>query len=79
MKKYSEDTIKKAIMIAAENVKLHPKAPEGFWFEGVYIISPFLDKTGQEAMTFEEAVEYYGDDNIAKFMSGVMKKSCGIA
>ena len=71
--KYSEEIIRKAEKIGIANAEAFPKAEEGFWFEGVYIVSIFLDKTGRESLTLEQSIEYYGMQNVHKYMSAVHK------
>lgn len=71
--KYSEEIIRKAEKIGIENAEAFPKAEEGFWFEGVYIVSIFLDKTGRKPLTLDESIEYYGMQNVHKYMSAVRK------
>ena len=70
---YSDELIAKARKVSKENIYQYPRASEGFWFEGVYIVSIFMDKTGRKEMSFEESVSYYGEENIAKFMEAVEK------
>ena len=70
---YSDDIIKKAEKIGAVNADIFPKAKEGLWFEGVYIVSIFLDKTGKKPLSLEESIEYYGAQNIHNYMSAVRK------
>ena len=71
--KYSEEIIRKAEKIGIANAEAFPKAEEGFWFEGVYIVSIFLDKTRRKPLTLDESIEYYGIQNIHNYMSAVRK------
>lgn len=70
---YTEEMVAKAEKIGAVNAEMYPKAKEGFWFEGVYIVSIFLDKTGRESLTLKQSIEYYGMQNVHKYMSAVHK------
>jgi len=69
---YTEEQIEIASNLCACNAKEHPRSENGFWFEGVYIVSIFLDKTGEKELTFAESIGYYGRENIDNFM----KKIC---
>lgn len=65
---YTEEQIEFASNLCSCNAQEHPKSEVGFWFEGIYIVSIFLDKTGQKHLTFDESIDYYGRDNIDHFM-----------
>lgn len=69
---YTDEVIEKAKKVGATNALSFPKAKEGFWFEGIYIINIFLDKTGKKQLSFEESCKYYGHENIHKFMDAVV-------
>jgi hypothetical protein len=71
---YTENEIEKAKAVAAKNARLYPKAPEGFWHNGIYIVSPFLDTTGQKQLGLNEAIACYGEDNVNRFISLAVKK-----
>lgn len=72
--KYNDSEIEKAKLVAAQNARLDPKADEGFWHNGIYIVSPFLDATGQKQLGLNEAIACYGEDNISRFISLAIKK-----
>ena len=65
---FTEEEIEHAKRVGAINAKDNPHAPEGFWFKDIYIISIFLDLSGQNPLSFEESVEYYGLENVVHFI-----------
>lgn len=70
---YANWQIKIAKEVGAFNVTNDIWNKKGFWFDGVYITNPFLDKQGTNELNFSESIAYYGADNINKFMDAVMK------
>lgn len=74
MQNFTDAEIGKAKEVAYENLRLHPKAPEGFWHEGVYIVSPFLDKTGTRGLTKDEMLACYGEENVERFIRLAVEK-----
>ena len=65
---YSAEEIEHAKKVGAFNAKEAPKSETGFWFKDIYIISIFLDITGENGLTFDESVAYYGAENVKHFM-----------
>lgn len=65
---YTDEQIKEAKKIGAFNATQDIWNKNGFWFRGIYITSPFLDKEGVKELSFEESVKYYGAENVNTFM-----------
>lgn len=65
---YTDEQIKEAKKIGAFNATQDIWNKNGFWFQGIYITSPFLDKEGVKELSFDESVEYYGAENVNTFI-----------
>lgn len=39
----------------------------GFVYNDMFVINPFIDESGRFELSDEEAIEYYGIENIKKF------------
>lgn len=55
------------------NGNFNPWSDNGFWFNEVYIINIFSDKTGRKNFTINDSIEYYGEDNILKYLKNCQK------
>lgn len=66
MKQYDLDQVK--ALAELQRTTEDYDSPIGFDFAGQWIIDPWMDETGRWSLTDEEAVQYYGSENIKKFI-----------
>lgn len=61
--------LNKAKKIAEQNfIECNGDTDIGFYFEGKWIINPWMDPTGRFELSFESAKETYGVENIRNFI-----------